>query len=122
MENPSRTSFGKSHDIHNADGRCLDGFDGVVLIGDRRGGAGQIINLIRFHIERMNNVVSNQFKSGMTDQMANIVFATCEKIIDADDFISTFDQSVAQVTSKKSGTACHQNSFHRSNRFHQRAK
>lgn len=53
----------------------------------------------------MNNVMPNQLEPRMIQKMCDILFSPREEIVEANHFITTFDQPIAQVASQKSSTA-----------------
>ncbi len=101
MQNSRAAAFGESHDVDHADRRGLDRLDWVELIRLRRCGAREVEDSIGFDIQRMHDVMSNQLKPWMADQMANVVLRPGEEVVDANDFVTPFNQSIAKMTSKK---------------------
>ena len=73
----------------------LGRLDGIVLIMDRRGGAGEVINLVDLHIERKGNVMPHQFETWMAYQMFNIMAGSSKEIIRAEYLIATIEQALA---------------------------
>ena len=77
---------------------------------NRRGGAGEIINLIDFEQDWFSNVVSNQFESRVIQQVHDVVAATSKEIVEAENFVTFANQPVAKMRSQEPCTACYQHS------------
>ena len=60
-----------------------------MLIMDRRGGTGEVINLVDLDIEREGHVMPHQFETWMTYQMFNIMAGSGKEIIRAEYFVAT---------------------------------
>jgi hypothetical protein len=73
----------------------------------------EIVNLIDFEKDRQRNVVANQLKVGVIEQMDDVRFLACKKIIEADYVVTAFDQSLAKMRTEKSGSPGHKNPFNR---------
>lgn len=97
--------LGQPHDVDHADGRSLDRFDGIELVGFGRRRASQIEDALGFYVQRMHDIVTDQFEAWIPDQMPDVLFGTGEEIVHADDVIAAFDKSVAKMTAQKSGSA-----------------
>jgi len=62
---------------------------------DRRGGTGEVVNLIDLDVERKGHVVPQQFEPRVAHEMRNVRLAAGEEIIDAQNFVAFQYQSVA---------------------------
>lgn len=63
----------------------------------RRCRAGEIVNLVDFHIEHETDIVTNEIKALMVEQVLDIAPAAGKKIIATDDLVAGIEQSLAQV-------------------------
>ena len=54
---------------------------------NRGGWAGQIIDLVYLNKDGLGKIVANQFKIGVAKQMADILFAAGEKVVQAEDIM-----------------------------------
>jgi hypothetical protein len=61
----------------------LGGLHRIVLIMNRRGRAGEIVDFIDFQVKRESDVVSDQLKIRIVQKMNNIALGTGIKIVDA---------------------------------------
>jgi hypothetical protein len=43
----------------------------------------------------------------MAEQVSDVLFIAGEKVVEADDFVTLFDQSVAKMAAEKSGSSCY---------------
>lgn len=56
--------------------------------------------------------MTNQLESRVPHQMKDIFFPSGKKVIQTDDIIASFEQSLAKMTSEKPGPACDKNGSH----------
>ena len=89
----------------------LRGLDRVVLIVDRRRGAGEIVDLVDLHIERKRHVVAHQLEMRVVEQVLDVALGAGEEVVDAQDVMTLCDQTIAQVAAEKAGATGHQNAF-----------
>jgi hypothetical protein len=73
---------------------------------------GQVVDLIDFEVDRVDDVVTDAFKMGISQQMADVVLAAGEKIVEAKEILSLCEKPLAEVRSEKAGAAGDQNPFH----------
>ena len=112
LKYPGAASLGQAKNVDHADGGGLDGFDGVVLVRLGGGGAGQIVDLVGLDIDRVDNVVADQFEPRVTEKVADIVLVSSEEVVEADDFVTAFDEAIAEMRTEKSGSAGDKNGLH----------
>ena len=79
-----------------------------MLIVDRRGRAGQIVDLVDLDIERKRHVVADQLEAMVIERCVDIAPRAGEIVVDADDAGALFQQPLAQVRAEKSGAAGYQ--------------
>ena len=101
MQHSRSTTLGETHDVDHPHRGRLNRFDGVVLVRFGRGRTRQIEDPIGFDIQRMYEIVANQLKARMPDQMPDVLFGARKEVVDADHIIATFNQSIAEMTSQK---------------------
>jgi hypothetical protein len=102
---------GHPEQIDRADHARLHRFDRVVLIVAWSCRAGEIVNFINFQKQRMNNVVANQLKVRLVQQMSDVRLLAGEEVVDTDDVMSFGNQPLGQVRAEESGAASDQDSF-----------
>ncbi|KAL0457926.1 UNVERIFIED_CONTAM: hypothetical protein Slati_0419800 [Sesamum latifolium] len=68
---------------------------------NRRGRASQMIDLIDFQQEWLNDVVPNQLKPGVPEMVHDVLLSPREEIINYDHAIASFDKPVNQMTPHK---------------------
>ena len=91
----------------------FDRLYGIVLIVDRRSGAGEVIDLIDLQQDGLDHIMADQFKVRFAQQVANILLLAGEEVIEADDIMPLGNESVAQVRTQKSGPAGNEDTFER---------
>src|SRR5438105_5981997 len=72
---------------------------------DRRGRAGEVVDLVDFDIEREGDVVPHRLEVRLLQQMRDIVFAAGEIVVGAQDVVSPRGQALAQMRAEKPGAA-----------------
>ena len=73
---------------------------------------GEVVNLIDFEVDGVDNVVTDAFKMGIPKEMADVVLAAGEKIVEAKDLLSLGEKPLAEVRSEKAGAAGDENPLH----------
>ena len=86
----------------------LGGLHRIVLVVDRRGGAGEIEDLVDFDVERKRHVVTHQLEIVVVEQVIDIAPRAGEIIVDAQHAGAALEQAVAKVRAEKSGAPGHQ--------------
>uniref|UniRef100_A0A2P2M447 Uncharacterized protein n=1 Tax=Rhizophora mucronata TaxID=61149 RepID=A0A2P2M447_RHIMU len=81
----------------------LDSLDRIELIMDRRCGASQVVDLINFQQNRLDDIVSNELKSRIPKQMHQVFFPSGEKVINHDNLIPARDQLIHEMAADKPG-------------------
>ena len=66
---------------------------------DGRRGAGKVIDLVNFNFDRIDNIMSPEFKIRITHDRFDILFSTGKVIIESNHFIAIAEQSRAEMTS-----------------------
>ena len=61
----------------------LGGLHGIVLVVNGRSGAGEVIDLVDFHIKRECHIMTDEFKAGVADEMVDIALCPGEEVVDA---------------------------------------
>ncbi len=85
---------------------------------NRRGRAGEVVNLIHLNIERERHVVAEQLEIRIVQEMNNILFAACEVIVQTDHIIAFSQQPLAKVRAEKARSTGDQYPFFPLHRFH----
>ena len=76
-----------------------------MLVVDWASWAGQVVDLVNFNVKWQSHIMSDKLKLRMVQKVFNITFAACEKVIDANDFITSSQEPVYKVAAKKTGSA-----------------
>ncbi len=81
----------------------------VVLVVDRRGRTGQVVDLVDLDIERgsRRRGAANS-KRGLAVQVVDVALGRGEQIVGADDLVALLQQSVDEVRAEEAGSARHQ--------------
>ena len=89
--------FGHAQHVDRADHRRLGGFDRVVLVVDRRSGAGEVVDLLDLGHVGIDDVVADDLEIGVRQQVSDVAFVTGEIVVDADDVVTFREQPFAQM-------------------------
>ena len=71
----------------------------------RRGGTGEIINLIDFEIERKGDIVADELEMLVVEQIFDVGSCAGKKIVDTYDLRALRQQRFAQMRAEKAGAA-----------------
>ena len=97
--------FGESQGIDCAHDTGFDRLDGVVLIMNGRSRTGEIVYLIHFQIDGIDDVVTDAFKVLISQKMADIVLASGKEVVETQDLMSLEKQPLAEMRTDKTGAA-----------------
>ena len=67
---------------------------------------GHVVNTIHFHFEWIDYIMPHQLKICMIPQVSNILLIAGKKVVETDHLMSLIKQTLANVTSQKSGSSC----------------
>jgi hypothetical protein len=84
--------------------RRLRRLDGIELVVRRRGGTGEVVDLVHLILERVDDVVPHKFEGGWPAG-ARCWFPPGEKIVEADDLVPVLEQAIAEMGTQKAGAA-----------------
>src|SRR5439155_23272531 len=85
LENTGADTLGKPEHVDGANDAGLHGLDWIVLVMNRRGRTGQVIDLIDFKQDRLDHVMTKQFKTAIVQQVRHILSPPGEKVVKAND-------------------------------------
>jgi hypothetical protein len=75
----------------------LRGLDRVVLVMDRRGGAGHVVDLVHFQENRFDDVVPDQLEAVVVKEMTNVLLVAGKEVVKADDIVPLGKESFAEM-------------------------
>ena len=75
------------------------------MIMRRRSRTSQIINLIDFHLERIDHIVPDQLEIRILEEVSNILLPTGEKIVQTQDLVPFVKESITQMRAEKARAA-----------------
>src|SRR5260370_6022582 len=108
MKNSCPYTFRESQHVDRAVDACFCRLHGIVLIVNRRGRAGEIVNLIDLQIEREGDIVSDQLEMPMTEQVFDVPSRSGEKIVDTKDDRAVRQETLTQMRTEETSTAGNQ--------------
>ena len=68
----------------------------IELVVDRRGRAGEVVDLVDLDVEREGDVVPDQLEARIVEQMQDVVARTGEEVVDAQHVVPVLQQSLAE--------------------------
>jgi len=83
--------------VHRPQEARLDRLDRVVLVVDGAGGASQVVDLVDFEQDLLDDIVPDELKVGLADQVGDVFFGAREKVVEADDVVASLDEVGAQM-------------------------
>lgn len=111
LEDARLQALGQAEHVDGAMHRGLGGLHRVVLIVNGRGGAGQVVDFVDFHIQREGDVVTHELEARMVVQVVDVALGAGEQVVQAQHFMALFQQLVAQVRTEEAGAAGDENTF-----------
>ena len=103
--------FGKPEDIDGAMYGGLRRLHRVMLIMNRRGGTGQIVDFIDLHIERKRHVMPHKLEAWVIVKLVDIALGTGKEIVGTKNFVPLLEQSVDQMRTNETGAAGDKNAL-----------
>jgi hypothetical protein len=98
--------------VDRADHAGFHRLDRVVLIVARRGGAGEIVNLVDFERDRMRDVMPHELEVGLAEQMVDVRLLAGEEVVEANHIMPLADEPLTNMRPQKPGAPGHQNTFY----------
>lgn len=106
LQYPRTSPLGKPEHVDRSVHAGLGGLDRVVLVVHRRGRAGQVVDAVHLHVERKCHVVADELEAGVVQQVADVVLATGEEVVQADHLVPVGQEPPAQVGANEARAAC----------------
>src|SRR2546423_129039 len=101
-------SLRQSQHVQRSHNVCLHRLHRIELIVNRRRGTRQVINLIDFQKDGLDNVVAQQLETVIVQKVTNVLAPPGKKVIETNNFVTNRDQSIAQIRSDKSCPSSYQ--------------
>ncbi len=105
LKNPGLEPFCESQHVDGAMDIDLGRLYRVVLVMDRRGGTGEIVNFIHLDVEGKGDVVAEELKIGILQEVDDIFLDSCIKVVHTKDIIALFYETFAEMGAEKTGTS-----------------
>jgi hypothetical protein len=86
----------------------LGGLHWIMLVVNRRGRTGEIVDLVDLHIERKRNVVPHQVEVLVIEEMLDVASRAGEKVVRAENVGAKLDQALTEMRANKSSSPRHQ--------------
>jgi hypothetical protein len=110
LEDAALEPLGQAQHVDGAVHAGLGGLHRVVLVVDRRSRAGEVVDFVDLDIERKRHIVAQQLETRVAEQMADVLLAAREEVVDADDIVPVGQEAITQVRAEKTGAAGDQHS------------
>ena len=73
--------------------------------------AGQVVDFINLHPDRMRDVVTDKLKIGLITKMCDVTVLTGKEVVQADYIVTLAHQPITQVRSKEPSPTCNYNAL-----------
>lgn len=70
-----------------------------------RGGAGEMVDLVNFQEERLDDVVSNELEPRISEMVSDVLLSAGEEIIHYNHAVAPRDQTIHEVAAHEAGAA-----------------
>ena len=111
LKNSGAASFCKTEHVNNTHNRGFHGFNGVVLVVNGGGWASEVVYLVNLSEVFEGNVMANEFKPVVADEVSYVVFRACKEVIEANNIVAVVNEFLGEVRADEPCTACNKNSF-----------
>ena len=115
LKDPGLHPFGQPQGVDRAHDAGLDRLDRVVLVMNGRCRTGEVVDLIHFQVDGVDDVVTDAFKVRISQEMADVVLAAGEEVVEAQDLLPLGEQPFAEMRTEKAGAAGDENPLHSAN-------
>ena len=102
--------LGQPQHVDRAVDRGLGRLHRIVLVVDRRGRAGEVVDLVDLDVEREGHVVPHQLELRMAETGSDVVLVAREVVVDAQHVVARRQQALAKMRAQEARAAGHQNS------------
>ena len=102
----------QSQHVIGSEHRGLGSLDRVVLIIDRRGRTGEVIDLVDLCPVRLTHIVPHHLKIRPSYQVPYILLRSGIEVVQTDHVVAFIHQSFTKVGADKACATSHQNTFH----------
>lgn len=97
--------------VEGAEKVGLDGLDLVGLVRNRTCRAGEMVDLVHFDDERLDDVVTDELKIGMPDPLGEVVLLAGEKVVEDEHFVTHEHEAIHQMRADEAGASRNENPF-----------
>jgi hypothetical protein len=101
LEYARADALGEAEHVDHAHHVGLDRLDGVVLIVDGRGRAGEVVDLIDLQQDRLDHVVANQLEGVVVEQVLDVRAPPREEVVEAEHLVAARQQPLARCEPMK---------------------
>ena len=106
MEDTCFYPLGEAERVNGSHDRGLGGFDRVVLVVWWRRWAGEVVDLIDFEFERVDHIVTNQFKVRICQQVTDITLKASEEVVETEYLMAFVKKTFGKMGAKETGSSC----------------
>ena len=101
--------LGKTKHVDGADDAGLGGLHRILLVVNWRCWAGEIKDLVDLDKKRVGDVVAQELKPLVIEQMLDVVPCSGKEVVDAQNLAPELQQAFAKMRAEKSGATANQN-------------
>ena len=98
--------------VHRAEHGALRRLDGVLLVVDRRGGAGEVVYLVELPPERLRDVVQHEREALVVEELVDVLLRAREEVVQRGDLVSVRKKPLAEMAAEESRATSYQCFFH----------
>ena len=100
--------LGQPQHVYRSMYACLGRLYRIALVVDGRCGTSEVVNFVDLDVEGEGNVMAQQLEVGMSDEMRDVVLGPRKEIVDADDVVTTGQETLAEVRPQEAGASGNQ--------------
>ena len=97
MEDARLRLQGEVEDVHDAENGTLRRLDGILLIVDRRGRAGEVVDFVELAPEGLGDVVQDEGELGVPEEVVDVGLRSGEEVVQGRHLVAIGKQAAAAV-------------------------
>ena len=95
LEDAGIHPLGKTQAVDGSHNRGLGGLDRIELVMNRRGGAGEIVDLVHFQLKGIHDIVPHQLEVRIVHQMGDVDLSPRKEVVHADNLVAFMEEAFA---------------------------
>ena len=105
MEDARLRLEGEVEDVHDTQDGAFRRLDGVLLVVDGRGGAGEVVDLVELPPEGLGDVVQHERELRLAEEVVDVGLRAGEEVVERRHLVAVRQEAAAEMGAEEAGTA-----------------